>query len=54
MESAAQNPGQRLADITIAECAENKPVEIDSVCSNNFDIKEIDLSHLPNGLLKKS
>ena len=44
--------GQRLAEITIAECAENKPIEINSVCSNNFDIKEIDLSHWPNGFAK--
>ena len=39
--------GQRLAEITFAECAENKPIGINSVCSNNFDIVEIDLSHLP-------
>ena len=32
---------QRLAEITIAECAEKKPVEVNSVCSNNFDIKVI-------------
>ena len=38
---------QRLAEITIAECAKNKSIEINSVCSNNFDIKEIDLSYLP-------
>ena len=31
--------GQMLAEITIAECAENKPIEINSVCSNNFDIE---------------
>ena len=29
--------GQRLAEITIAEFVENKPIEINSVCSNNFD-----------------
>ena len=45
--------GQRLAEIIIAERAENKPIEINSVCSNNFDIKEIDLSHLPNGFAKE-
>ena len=44
--------GQRLAEITIAEFAENKPVGINSVCSNNFDIKEIDLSQM--GFTKKS
>ena len=45
--------GQRLAEITIAEYAENKPIGINSVCSNNFDIKEIDLSHLRNGFDKE-
>ena len=44
--------GQWLAEITIAECGENKPIEINSVCSNNFNIKEIDLSHLQNGFDK--
>ena len=33
----------RLAEITNAECPENKSIEINSVCSNNFDIKELDL-----------
>ena len=44
--------GQRLAEITVAECAENRPIEINSVCLNDFDIKEIDLSHWPNGFAK--
>ena len=34
--------GQRLAEITVAECTENRPAEINSVCLNNFGIKEID------------
>ena len=42
-----------LAEITIAECAENKPIGINSVCSNNFNIKEIALTHLPNGFNKE-
>ena len=45
--------GQWLAEITIAECAESKPIEINSVHSNKFDIKEIDLSHLPDGFAKQ-
>ena len=44
---------QGLAEITIAECAKNKPIEINRVCSNNFDIKDIDLSYLPNGFGKE-
>ena len=35
--------GQRLAKITLAECAKNKPIEINSV----------GLSHLPNGFAKE-
>ena len=42
-----------LAEITIAECAENKPIGINSVFPNNFDIKEIALTHLPNGFDKE-
>ena len=34
----------RLAEITNAECPENQSIEINSVCSSNFDIKELDLS----------
>ena len=33
---------QRLAEITIAECAEKKSIEVNSVRLNNFDFKEID------------
>ena len=44
---------QWLAEITIAECAENKPTEINSDRWNNFDIKEIDLSHLSDGFAKQ-
>ena len=44
---------QWLAEITIVECAENKPIEINSNPWNNFDIKEIDLSHLSDGFAKQ-
>ena len=42
-----------LGEIAIAECAENKPIGINSVFSSNFDIKEIALTHLPNGFDKE-
>ena len=45
--------GQWLPEITITECAENKPIEINSVRSNNFDINEIDLNHLSDGFTKQ-
>ena len=31
----------RLAEIAIAECIENKSIEINSACSNNFHMKKI-------------